>query len=83
MYQKTINILFQRKDKEGYYREHLENRGISVKLEVGNCFFNSSRYIGATKGGMCTTAKYQVLKLLTGCNMKKQSQALAYYICSA
>jgi hypothetical protein len=32
------NILFQRKDKEGYYREHLENRGISVKLRVGNCF---------------------------------------------
>jgi hypothetical protein len=42
--------------------------------------FNSSKNVGATKGGMCTTAKYQESELLAGCNMKKQSQAQAYYI---
>jgi hypothetical protein len=36
--------------------------------------FNSSKNVGATKEGMYTTAKYQELELLAGCNMKKQSQ---------
>jgi hypothetical protein len=38
MYQKTTNILFYWKDKEGYCRENLENKGISVNLGLGNCF---------------------------------------------
>jgi hypothetical protein len=36
--------------------------------------FNSSKNVGATKGGTCTMAKYQELELLAGCNTKEQSQ---------
>jgi hypothetical protein len=38
MYQETTNKLFQRRDNEGYCREHLENKGISVNLGLGNYF---------------------------------------------
>jgi hypothetical protein len=60
MYQETTNKLFKRKDKEAYCREHLENKGMSVKLGAWKLFLIQVKMWVQLKETMYIPAKYKV-----------------------